>query len=225
MSKKLLSKLFDWFKKKRYRFWGALGILGIILYFFSYCIVLPMFEKMNVKLFLYEPVEFLRYHSNFIWKWTEKGYRFFGGRVEAIDRGLFETFKRKNLFFYDNGNLCSEGIYLKSKNLCAKMWHENGTLQLLASETGSVSWESDGKFSAKFATIKKDDPATKVEEMYCPSIIPRGKSREVTLIRARPPRNEVFLIIKNDGQIIVKQEIPEAEVESVAAMIPDPQMF
>ena len=81
---------------------------SILLYCASYCALLPQLEKTvatrKMAYMLYEPIELLRAANPIFWKWTERGYLFFGGKQIPALRYYFKTVRR-DFFWHDNGSL------------------------------------------------------------------------------------------------------------------------
>lgn len=94
------------FYKLIFKVFFVIVLIGLI-YFISYCVLLPQFEKTvitkKIAYFLYEPIELLRTKIPFFWKWTEKGYLLFGGEEDTASVRYYFKNKRKDFLWYDNG--------------------------------------------------------------------------------------------------------------------------
>jgi len=112
-------------------------ILAIIFPFFyilSYCILLPAVEnvfndKCLSKYFylFYEPIEKLRFHSDTIWKITEKGYKYFHGKSSPYGR-IYSDGQRREIYFKSGVKVYERKYFIDNngRNSAFTRWTENG---------------------------------------------------------------------------------------------------
>ena len=125
-------------------------IIGILLYVISYGIIVSSFEKNKCKkiiYFLYEPIEFLRCKSSFVFCVTEKIYRACGGNVDSYERRFFNT-PRRFIEYYPNGQKKIDAIET-AYGIKKKAWYSDGSRREDYDETTgdrwNFIWEQSGK--------------------------------------------------------------------------------
>lgn len=115
--------------------------ITLIIYIFSYCLVIPVIERCiherditsptrieRILYLLYEPVEMIRNKSRFMWLVTEDGYKYFGGRRKPKDR-MYSIGKRRDLI-YRNNKIVAEVVWWKKgvhdEVFQITKWYKNG---------------------------------------------------------------------------------------------------
>lgn len=112
-------------------------LLFPIAYIFSYPFITVLFEELYAEKYayiIYEPVEYLRYHSRFIYSVTEKLYDDIGGYTSPERRYYFATYRKRIVTYEDY--FVEESYRDGLHNGLERIWYINGVLK------SKVTWEN-----------------------------------------------------------------------------------